>query len=82
MMAHLCMDYPDDPNAHNCNDQYMLGRKLLVAPIVEKEVSGREVFFPAGKLRHYFTQEMIHGGKKQYINCPVTEALVFEKVGD
>ncbi len=82
MMAHLCMDYPDDPNAHNCNDQYMLGRKLLVAPIVEKEVSGREVFFPAGKWRHYFTQEMIHGGKKQYINCPVTEALVFEKVGD
>lgn len=80
MMAHLCLDYPNDLNALNCNDQYMLGRKLLVAPIVEKEVSGREVYFPEGYWRNYFTQEIIHGCKKQYISCPITEAPVFEKV--
>ena len=42
MMAHLCLDFPEDPLALACVDEYMLGRKLLVAPIVQPGVEGRK----------------------------------------
>ena len=80
MMAHLCLDYPGDSKALGCNDQYMLGRKYMVAPITEKGILGREVYFPEGSWKHYFTQEIIPGGTIRYCSCPLTEALVFEKV--
>lgn len=80
MIAHLCLDYPDDQNAITCNDQYMLGRKYLVAPIVEKGKQWRMVYFPKGEWKHLFTQDNIIGSKRQYMKCPLSEVLVFEKV--
>lgn len=80
MMAHLCLDYFMDHNAVNCNNQYMLGRKYMVAPITEKGSCGREVYFPEGDWKHYFTREIIHGGTTRYFGCPLEEALVFEKM--
>ena len=80
LMAHLCLDYSSDPNALDCNDEYMLGRRYLVAPVVEKGSKGRKVYFPKGKWRHYFTKEIITGTAQQYVDCSLSEALVFEKV--
>lgn len=80
MMAHLCLDYPDDSNALKCDDEYMLGRKYLVAPITEKGSPGRNVYFPKGRWKHYFSDEIIEGKVERYFDCPITEALVFEKL--
>ncbi len=59
MMAHLCLDFPDDERALACEDEYMLGRDLLVAPIVEAGAKGRAVWLPAGTWRDFFTGEML-----------------------
>ena len=80
MMAHLCLDFPDDSEALKCDNEYMLGRKYLVAPITEKGSLGRNVYFPNGKWKHYFSDETIEGNILRYFDCPITEALVFVKL--
>ncbi len=79
MMAHLCIDYPEDENALCCNDEYMLGRRWLVAPIVEKGAASRKVYLPKGLWKHFFTGEIIDGGSYE-MSCPLDEILAFERM--
>lgn len=79
MMAHLCLDYPDDARALSCDDEYMLGRRYLVAPVTEQGATGRRVYLPRGQWRHFFTGEMLAGGEYS-LPCPLDQALVFERV--
>lgn len=80
MMAHLCLDYPEDAAALSCHDEYMLGRKYLVAPICEQGASGRTVYLPQGRWKHFFTGGMYAGNASYEIDCPLDQALVFEKL--
>lgn len=79
MMAHLCLDYPNDERALDCHDEYMLGRRLLVAPVTEPGAPGREVYLPEGRWRHFFTGREYAPGVYR-LACPLDEALVFEKM--
>jgi alpha-D-xyloside xylohydrolase len=56
----LFLDYPDDPVAWNTADEYMFGRSLLVAPIMNDEGT-RSVYIPAGDWISLFTGEKISG---------------------
>lgn len=80
MMAHLCLDYPEDKNACACNDQYMLGRDLLICPIVEEGQKSRSVWLPRGTWKHWFTKEVYGGGVWLKFNCPLDEIIVFERM--
>ena len=80
LMAHLCMDFGDDPVACACEDAYMLGRRLLVAPITREGQRERAVYLPAGRWRHYFTQEIFHGQQTCNVNVPLDQIAVFERL--
>ena len=80
MMAHLCLDFPDDERAIACEDAYMLGRDLLVAPIVEPGAKGRAVWLPAGTWCDFFTGEMLAGGRECYAQCPLERIPVYERM--
>ena len=45
---HLFLHYPDDPNTHALRYQFLLGRDLMVAPVLDKGSDTVEVYFPAG----------------------------------
>lgn len=79
MMAHLCIDHPEDPQARKIDDEYMLGRELLVAPIVSEGQTGRSVYLPEGQWTDFFTGRSYAG--KQYIQrtCGLDEIPVFRK---
>ncbi len=79
MMAHLCIDHPEDPETWKINDEYMLGRELLVAPIVSEGLTGRRVYLPEGQWTDFFTGESYTG--KQYVDrvCGLDEIPVFRK---
>ena len=80
MMAHLCLDYPEDEKACACNDQFMLGRSLLVCPIVEEGQDSRSVWLPRGMWRHWFTGETYEGENAYQLRCPLDEIIVFERM--
>ena len=80
MMAHLCLDYPGDEQACAISDQYMLGRSLMVCPVVEAGRESRRVWLPRGRWRHFFTGEVLQGGTWMEFSCPLHEIIVLEKI--
>jgi alpha-D-xyloside xylohydrolase len=64
----LLMDYPDDPALQHVDDEYMMGDRLLVAPIFAGE-SQRTVVLPAGEWRDFWTGEAI---KSRTLTVPST----------
>lgn len=79
LMAHLCLSFPEDPVACACDDQYMLGRDLMVCPVTEEGTEGREVWLPEGNWKHFFTGEVFSGNQKVKLACPLDEIIVFER---
>jgi alpha-glucosidase len=48
LCRHLFLHYPDDPNTHGIRYQFLLGRDLMVAPVLDKGAESVDVYFPAG----------------------------------
>jgi alpha-glucosidase/alpha-D-xyloside xylohydrolase len=61
VMRALWLHYPDDPKAVACEDEYLWGRNLLVAPVVERNASSRQVYLPHGAWYDFWTHERIDG---------------------
>ena len=80
MMAHLCLDFPEDASALACQDEYMLGRGLLVAPIVREGEMEREVYLPEGRWKGFFTREEVRGGQVLRVRCPLDRIPVYERM--
>jgi alpha-glucosidase/alpha-D-xyloside xylohydrolase len=64
VMRALWLHYPDDPKAIACGDQYLWGRSLLVAPVVEKGATSRSIYLPRGVWYDFWTGEQIEGGRE------------------
>ena len=69
IMRALWLHFPDDPKAVECGDQYLWGRNVLVAPVVEKGATTRRVYLPRGAWYDFWTQERVEGGRE--ISRPV-----------
>ena len=61
-------------------DQFMLGDDILVAPIVEKGKTSREVALPAGKWKNHVTGEIVEGGKTVLAKAELDELPIFVRV--
>ncbi len=64
IMRALWLHYPEDPKAVACGDQFMWGKNILVAPVVEKGAASRRVYLPAGDWYDFWTQKRIEGGRE------------------
>ena len=79
MMAHLCLDFPDDPRAFATADEYLLGRELLVAPLVHPGEDTRTVYLPAGEWEDFFTGERLQGPRELRVTCSVAQIPVYRR---
>jgi alpha-glucosidase (family GH31 glycosyl hydrolase) len=59
----MWLHYPDDPRAVACDNQYLWGENILVAPVLEKGVTSRKVYLPQGDWFDFWTGERITGGR-------------------
>lgn len=74
VMRALWLHYPDDPAAVARGDEYLWGRDLLVAPVVEKGAVSRRVYLPRGVWHDFWTGERHEGGSE--IGRPVDLATL------
>ena len=62
----LVLDFPD-ASLHTVDDQYVVGDRLLVAPMFAGE-PGRAVVLPAGDWHDFWTGERIAGGQRIHVD--------------
>ncbi|WP_071134083.1 glycoside hydrolase family 31 protein [Millionella massiliensis] len=83
LMRPFVMDFAEDEQALRCRYSYMFGPALLVAPVVEPNVTQWAVYLPkpAAGWYDFWTGERLGAG--QTVEVPVTEAKIpiFVKAG-
>ncbi len=52
---------PEDERALVCDDQFLVGNELLVAPVLYPKQRNREIYFPPGKWKAYWSDEVFTG---------------------
>jgi alpha-glucosidase/alpha-D-xyloside xylohydrolase len=60
----MWLHYPDDANAVKRGDQYLWGRDMLVAPVVEQGAASRALYLPRGVWHDFWTNERLEGGRE------------------
>jgi alpha-glucosidase/alpha-D-xyloside xylohydrolase len=73
-MRALWLYYPRDEQAVKLGDEYLWGRDVLVAPVVEKGARSRRVYLPAGAWYDWWTNERLSGAR--WIDRPIDLATM------
>lgn len=83
MMRHLRLEFPDEPCTERLDEQYMLGRDLLVAPILQPDVRVRPVYLPRGRwwLLETETATALHGPAFHDLAAPLDRVPVLVREG-
>ncbi len=81
MMAHLIYDYPLHKEVLDIEDEYMLGRDLLVAPVILEGAAGREVWLPPGNWYDLWDGKRYAGDRRVYFPCGYSRIPVFVREG-
>jgi alpha-glucosidase len=82
VMRPLWFEYPDDARTYLVEDQYLVGRDLLVAPVVVESVTKRHVYFPAGdNWVDWWTGKTYEGGKDADVDAPLNRLPLFARAG-
>ena len=82
LLRAMFLEFPDDPIAWQVSDQYMFGRDLLVAPVVEPGASKRNVYLPAAESwTDVRTGEVIAGRGIVEVDAPIGVIPVFARNG-
>jgi alpha-glucosidase/alpha-D-xyloside xylohydrolase len=64
VMRALWLHYSEDATAVARGDQYLWGRDMLVAPVVEQGATSRRVYLPKGAWYDFWTNERIEGNRE------------------
>ena len=81
-MRPLWFEYPDDSRTYTIEDEYLVGRDLLVAPVVRESATKRGVYFPAGDdWVDWWTGKTYQGGKDAEIEAPLDRLPLFARAG-
>lgn len=78
VMRPLFYDFPEDKEAWNVDDAYMFGPKLLVAPVIEKDIYEREVYLPQGAVwTDAWERKKYEGGQRIAVKAPLDKIPLF-----
>lgn len=82
LMRGLAMDFPQDQQAANVSDQYLLGPSFLVAPVYEFHARQREVYLPSGSNWYdFYSGKFYPGGQTLQAAAPYQRMPLYVKAG-
>ena len=73
IIAPLFAEFPADERCYRVNDEFLLGRELLVAPVLEEGATRRDVYLPPGRWIDAWTDRVMDGGRavlQHPASCP------------
>ena len=66
----LAHEFPSDRTALSVDDQFLWGSALMISPILEPSVTGRQIYFPLTNWYDYYTGSPVHWlGETQAYNA-------------
>ncbi|RKT79446.1 alpha-glucosidase [Terracoccus luteus] len=77
----LAFDHQYDPAAVAVDDQFLLGRDLLVAPVILPGETARQVYLPEGHWYDWHTGEVHEGGRYVIAPTPMERIPLFARAG-
>jgi alpha-glucosidase len=77
----LVFDYQYDGVVRDLDDQYLFGKDLLVAPVLEPGVTHRQVYLPAGEWYDWHTDELVGGERFLVAATPMDRIPIFARAG-
>jgi oligosaccharide 4-alpha-D-glucosyltransferase len=81
LVSPLYYYFGSDTTALNINDEFMRGREMLVAPVLEKGATIRNLYLPKGEWYDLYSEEKINGGKWVSEDLSLDHIPVFVKAG-
>ncbi len=81
IMRPLCYYDEEDESAKNCNDEFMIGEHILVAPVVYQGMTKRMVYLPKGEWYDYRTKEKYQGNSWIIADSPLSVCPIYIKAG-
>ncbi|HUW17983.1 MAG TPA: TIM-barrel domain-containing protein [Sedimentisphaerales bacterium] len=70
ILASLVFAYQDDPNTYSKDYHFMLGRQILVVPVL-KITEKWNAYLPTGRWIHYWTGKQYDGGQTVTVDAPL-----------
>jgi alpha-glucosidase len=71
LMRALMLEYQDDPETFNLNTEFLFGKELLVAPVMEQGATSKKIYLPQGEWIDFNHQQTMFQGK-QWIDYPAS----------
>jgi alpha-glucosidase len=81
MIRPLFWHYQNDPAAQAASDQFMLGRDLLIAPILRHGATARSVYLPNGLWFDFWTGESLRGGTNVLAMAELARLPIYVRAG-
>lgn len=81
IMRPLVLMYEDDEETFQCNDIFMVGDRILVAPVLQQGATHRIVYLPKGGWIDYWSKEYYEGGRYIMVETPLDVCPIFIKDG-
>ena len=80
VMRPMFYEFPEDKVCWEVEDQYLYGADYLVAPILERGMRRRKVYFPKGfNWKEIHTEIIYQGGLSEVVDAPLEYMPVFLK---
>lgn len=76
----LVLDWPKEQRLYRVDDQYMVGDRMMVAPLFAGE-PGRSVVLPAGRWHDFWTGQPVPGGSEIDVSANTENIPVYVKSG-
>ena len=81
IMRPLVLEYPQDLHVHNLTDEYLFGRDILVAPILDEGAAERTVYLPDGVWIDFWTDECCFGPRFLTVRADLDTIPLFIRQG-
>lgn len=81
IMRDLLLEFPNDPMTYDLDAEYMLGDKMLVAPVITQGATSRSLYLPQGAWVNYWTGEIMDGSRQVTVPAPLQQIPIMVRAG-
>jgi alpha-D-xyloside xylohydrolase len=71
---------PYDMEAQICDNEYMLGNNVLIAPVLEENVKEFKIYLPEGKWKCIHTEQMYDGHQSHIHPVTIEDIPIFVRL--